>query len=877
MDNRTWLAALCALTLALGCADDSMGDGDSGTDAGDTTMDAGGEMGDGGAEGCGDGIVDRVNEVCDDGNTEDGDGCRGDCQSDETCGNETTDTAAGEVCDDGNTEDGDDCSADCSTDYTCGNGVLDSTASGGPVDEVCDDGNTVNGDGCSADCLSDESCGNSIVDLGAGEVCDDGNTEDGDDCSADCMTSLLCGNGVLDGVEECDDGNTDPGDGCSASCRIERCGNGMVDMGEDCDDGNADDTDGCTAECEFTCSADADCEDADLCNGAETCSDAGTDASSCNAGTPLSDGDSCGSSLVCSGGSCVSAGCGDGFVTAPEECDDINTTNGDGCDNDCTYTCSADSDCDDGEACNGDETCAMAGTASSACMDGAPLMDGTDCGGGDVCRGGTCTSVSCGDGTVDAGEDCDDGNTANGDGCDNDCSWTCTSNADCDDGDVCNGAERCRMPSSLGSECRDRPDASDGTDCGGGNICRGGACVMPRCGDGVVSGIEDCDDMNTAGDDGCENDCTWTCASDADCDDLNGCTGDETCSDGGTLSSRCNDGTPPMSGTVCDADMDGATRDVCNMMTQTCALSECGDGVVDTGATPPEECDDGGTAPGDGCDSTCQMEAAVPPSAFRITELDLVSPRIVVYPGFGSCQDITDDCYRLLGCRVDSVNTQLATAVDTTASGGSYSLHIAQLFTPLNPSAAMSPTDIHLNPECVEGPPETCGPDPVMPDVVSGSASNMTVGTCYSPVAAEVDERTGALSSYSPTANTVTGPCFSTDVATLTVVIADIVIPLSNVTISATYSGTPPSRLVSGVITGFLSSDDAVSVVLPMDLDFIGGQPLYNFLQAGNTPHMGEPDACDLGGDPDDRETEGGVPGFRFFLNFEADEVTWTP
>ena len=59
--------------------------------------------------------------------------------------------------------------------------------------------------------------------------------------------------------------------------------------------------------------------------------------------------------------------CGDGvIVTPPEECDDGNTTNGDGCQNDCT-------------------------------------------------------EEICGDGILDPGEECDDGNTTSGDGCSADC------------------------------------------------------------------------------------------------------------------------------------------------------------------------------------------------------------------------------------------------------------------------------------------------------------------------------------------------------------------------------------------------------------------------------------------------------------------------
>jgi cysteine-rich repeat protein len=60
------------------------------------------------------------------------------------CGSSQLDP--GEQCDDGNTEDGDTCRGDCGQDYTpCGNGQLD-------PGEQCDDGNVDSGDGCSAVC-----------------------------------------------------------------------------------------------------------------------------------------------------------------------------------------------------------------------------------------------------------------------------------------------------------------------------------------------------------------------------------------------------------------------------------------------------------------------------------------------------------------------------------------------------------------------------------------------------------------------------------------------------------------------------------------------------------------------------------------------------
>ena len=134
--------------------------------------------------------------------------------------------------------------------------------------------------------------------------------------------------------------------------------------------------------------------------------------------------------------------CGDGITDPDEDCDDGNRVSGDGCENDCAWTCSLDEDCDDGNACSGTETC-----SGHLCLDGTPLPDGDPCttaaGETGACRGGTCTPVACGNGVVDAGEDCDDGNTIPGDGCETDCTWSCALDADCDDGNSCTGAETC--------------------------------------------------------------------------------------------------------------------------------------------------------------------------------------------------------------------------------------------------------------------------------------------------------------------------------------------------------------------------------------------------------------------------------------------------
>jgi len=113
------------------------------------------------------------------------------------CGNYRLD--ADEVCDDGNHADGDGCSADCTSDETCGNGFVDAA-----VGEVCDDAaqNGIYGK-CSADCARVMECGDGVVDV-PDEICDDGAANgDYDACKVDCSGhGPTCGDGTVDEPDE---------------------------------------------------------------------------------------------------------------------------------------------------------------------------------------------------------------------------------------------------------------------------------------------------------------------------------------------------------------------------------------------------------------------------------------------------------------------------------------------------------------------------------------------------------------------------------------------------------------------------------------------------------------------------------------------------
>jgi hypothetical protein len=180
--------------------------------------------------------------------------------------------------------------------------------------------------------------------------------------------------------------------------------------------------------------------------------------------------------------------------------------------------CSVDADCDDGNACNGTETCqsstCVAGTAPvcaapTQCMQSfcdivngctqAPEPNGTACDDGDpgtvsdTCGGGVCQGV------VPA----------------------CTTDAQCSDGNACNGVETCQSFSCVSgtapvcaapTQCMqsfcDVVNGCTQTQVPDGTVCDDGdpATIADECGAGVCQGF------------------VPECAVDADCDDANLCT-----------------------------------------------------------------------------------------------------------------------------------------------------------------------------------------------------------------------------------------------------------------------------------------------------------------------------------------------------------------
>lgn len=151
----------------------------------------------------------------------------------------------------------------------------------------------------------------------------------------------------------------------------------------------------------------------------------------------MPDGTSCGEGLICISNLCESSRCGDGIVAEDEDCDELDDVTGDGCEpNSCTFTCTEDTDCEDGNSCTTD-TC----SATNVCEQSEAGPE-TTCeppsGATGTCLDGLCVGEGCGNGVIDAGEDCDDESS----GCIA-CQFGCEEDEECRDEFFCNGEETC--------------------------------------------------------------------------------------------------------------------------------------------------------------------------------------------------------------------------------------------------------------------------------------------------------------------------------------------------------------------------------------------------------------------------------------------------
>ena len=268
----------------------------------------------------------------------------------------------------------------------------------------------------------------------------------------DCTSDADCDDGFFcNGVETCSAGRCvggmAPSCGDAVACTVDFCDEVAERCANLVDDSRCASNETCDAvmSCVPECTVDADCDDGQFCNGAEACV-----AGACAPGAAPS----CGDAVTCTTDLCDEtadvcrnvpddAACG-----ASETC---SATMG------CVPECAADGDCDDGQFCNGAETC-----VSGGCMPGA--------------------APSCGDAVMCTIDGCDE--TAD----------VCRNIPD--DG-MCGASETCSATMGCVPEYAGDGDCDDGQFCNGAETCVAGGCMpgtAPDCDDAVMCTTDICDE-----------------------------------------------------------------------------------------------------------------------------------------------------------------------------------------------------------------------------------------------------------------------------------------------------------------------------------------------------------------------------------------------
>ncbi|MBM4396307.1 MAG: hypothetical protein FJ087_11510 [Deltaproteobacteria bacterium] len=508
----------------------------------------------------------------------------GECVAGPACDDEnpcTEDSCEGGICgyeqlNKGACDDGDDCTVDdrcfagvCSGDVNpCDDKNACTTDACVPIggctheatdDAPCDDGNP---------CTRNDYCKAGQCKVGAYVLCDDSNP-----CTDDACAKETGGCALVPNQAECEDGDV-----CSDG---DRCSGGMCVGGPAiaCDDGNACTEDACDSAqgcvhpvlpgCQ-PCQADDDCtDDGNPCTAERCLPDRAGDLKCTNeplTGEPCDDKKACTVGDACADGACV---------PGPQKaCEDGNPCTDDACDA-ATGQCAPGPNqraCDDNNGCTVADTC-KAGACAGApipCSDGNPCTsdgcvpatgaclftptaatcdDGDPCTTSDTCTGATCSGkpVSCDDGQACTIDSC-----APGIGCGHQeipgCA-SCNSAADCDDRNACTNEEclehACAFAPLNGPAC------DDGNACTKGDSCKAGKCMA---GASLV-----CNDSSPCTADSCDPKigCVFKPIG-GFCEDGDGCTGPDTCTDGMCLpgANLCCAGKPD--GVAC-SDQDGAT------------------------------------------------------------------------------------------------------------------------------------------------------------------------------------------------------------------------------------------------------------------------------------------------------------------------------
>jgi hypothetical protein len=273
---------------------------------------------------------------------------------------------------------------------------VDQDCNGQTDESTCDDGDACTTDVCGGvagctntpkSCDDDDPCTTDTCDAASGDCvaaavdCDDADPctvdtcdgesgacehaaigcDDGDACTVDACdsTSGACSNVAMD----CDDDDACTADACSSE------EGGCTHLGKDCDDSDGCTTDSCDSATGACANTPVDCDDLDACT-SDICdpetnecvhvSGVCDDGDACTDDTcDPADGSCTYAATVCDLGACIVAACDSELGCVAEsdvDCEDEDACTDDSCD-DALGCVNTPVDCDDGDVCNGAETC----------------------------------------------------------------------------------------------------------------------------------------------------------------------------------------------------------------------------------------------------------------------------------------------------------------------------------------------------------------------------------------------------------------------------------------------------------------------------------------------------------------------------------------
>ena len=317
-----------------------------------------------------------------------------------------------------------------------------------------------------------------------------------------------------------------------------------------------------------------------------------------------------------------------------------------------------------------------------------------------------------------------------------------------------------------------------------------------------------------------DNDCSITCG--------NGTVeSNETCdtaitSGAGACPTSCNDTM------VCTSDalVSGGT---CNAACSYSAITQpmSGDGCCPSGATYATDTD-------------CPQ----PPAAFRITQLAMRDPHLYLDGFNNSCNDSSMFADGAIQRPIDH---------DDNNDGYFDDSQVIVLRPLAQGDGAMTPVSVYFGAQCTANA-TTCMPGTLAPG--NDTATSAATGTCLTTLA-------GTTKPYNPAVTPATGPCFSTGAINMTATIFGTQVPLQQVQVGATYTGSPATGMMNGVIRGFVTEADAEASDISLG---IFTAKLARLLPGGqnNCANFSDMDML------------GTTRGWWIYFNFTATSVPWT-